>query len=399
MTNDELFRQYDSELMLRLHNTRDLGDHRRMLHKFKEYVGAFPPTAELAKRFLSQFVNRKPRTQARYTKMIGGLMKYIGEPLDYRVKVPKSLPDYTEDSDIQKLKRVIENKKSHKGSIVRDLLLVDLALNTGMRRGELANLEPVDIHADFLVVRSGKGQKDRVIPLLPELAIRLHNFTKSMTPNEKVFKLKAPCIADKIRLFSKKAGVNIHTHSLRHKFATDLLERGANVKQVQALLGHSNLSTTEVYLSLADGSLKQAIDLLGKKQNDKSQLKDQNLGKIDSDQNRIINTVEELRTFTIQLEKGLRPNALSIIQTLWGRFERGICRNNFAEELTKSYPSENPGNEYFEIADMLIEKLALFEIIRSEQRRETNVRTQWDVTYWILTNYGRKVVRFLLADK
>jgi integrase len=270
MTNDELFKQYDSELLLRLHNAKDLGDHRRILSKFKGYVGGYPITVELAKGFLSQYTNRKARTLARYTKMIGGLMKWYGEPLDVKVKVPKSLPDYTEDSDIDKLTAAVENKKTHKGSIVRDLLLVDLALKTGMRRGELANLEAGDIHADFLIVRSGKGQKDRAIPLLPDIALRLQNFTKGMAPSEKVFKLKAPCIGDKIRLFSKRAGVNIHTHSLRHKFATDLLEQGANIKQVQELLGHANLSTTEVYLSLAGGSLRQAINLLGKEQNSKN---------------------------------------------------------------------------------------------------------------------------------
>ena len=121
MTNEELFKQYDPELLIRLHNAKDLSDHRRMLNKFKEYVGAYPITVELAKGFLSQYTNRKPRTLARYTKMIGGLMKWFGEPLDFKVKVPKSLPEYTEDSDIEKLIAVIENKKTHKGSIVRDL--------------------------------------------------------------------------------------------------------------------------------------------------------------------------------------------------------------------------------------------------------------------------------------
>ena len=68
MTNAELFKQYDSELVLRLHNTKDLQDHRRILHKFKEHVGEFPINVELAKSFLSQYVDRKPRTLARYTK-------------------------------------------------------------------------------------------------------------------------------------------------------------------------------------------------------------------------------------------------------------------------------------------------------------------------------------------
>ena len=112
----------------------------------------------------------------------------------------------TEDSDIEKLFAAIESKKTHKGCIARDSLLVRLALKTGMRRRELANLEPKDIHADFLVVVGGKGGKDRIIPLAPAIAQRLQNFIKGMEPDEKVFKLKAACISNKIRQFAKKAG-------------------------------------------------------------------------------------------------------------------------------------------------------------------------------------------------
>jgi integrase len=132
-----------------------------------------------------------------------------------------------------------------------------------MRRSELANLEPKDIHADFLVVVGGKGGKDRVIPLAPAIAQRLQNFIKGMEPSEKVFKLKAACISNKIRQFAKKAGLNgFHTHSMRHKFATDLLERGANIKAVQELLGPEGRrrlalknKTNEELLTLYDAEL------------------------------------------------------------------------------------------------------------------------------------------------
>ena len=64
-------------------------------------------------------------------------MKWYGEPMDdFKVKVPKSLPPYTEDQDIEKLLSAIGNKKTHKGYIVRDSLMTEPALKTGMRRGE-----------------------------------------------------------------------------------------------------------------------------------------------------------------------------------------------------------------------------------------------------------------------
>jgi len=280
MTNEELFKLYDSDLVLRLQNAKDLGDHRKMLARFREYLNGYPPSPELAKGFLSQYANRKPRTLARYSKMIGSFIKWYGEAWDFKVKIPRTLPAYVEDSDIDKLFKAIEVKRTHRGCIVRDALMTAVALKTGMRRAELANLEVKDIHSDFLLVINGKGGKDRAIPLVSEIAMRLHNFTKGMEPTDNVFRLKAPCIANKIRLFAKKAGISgFHTHSMRHKFATDILERGGDLKSLQELLGHTNLSTTEVYLSITDQRLRETIDLLdGPKKTEKTLLTDPNFG-------------------------------------------------------------------------------------------------------------------------
>jgi integrase/recombinase XerD len=267
MGNEELFTLYDSDLVLRLHNVKNLSDTRKILDKFTKYLGGFPPSPELAKGFLAQYANRKPRTLYRYAQMLRVFMKWYGEEMkDFKVKVPKSLPPYTEDQDIEKLLAAIGNKKTHKGCIVRDSLMTELALKTGMRRGELANLEVGEIHADFLMVRNGKGGKDRVIPITPSICLRLHNFIEGMEPNEKVFKLKASSITMKIKRFARQAGLNnLHAHTLRHKYATDLLERGVNLKVVQELLGHENLATTEVYLSITDHGLRDAVNLLGDK--------------------------------------------------------------------------------------------------------------------------------------
>jgi len=262
-TNEELFTLYDSELILRTRNIRNLDNERRLLDKLHQYLNSYPPSVALAKGFLAQYAGRKPRTLARYGATIKSFMKWYGEPMDdFKVRVPKTIPPYTEDSDVDKVRSAFENKKTHKGCIVRDTLLVDLAVNSGMRRGELADLEPKDIHSDFLIAH-GKGGKDRVIPLPPAITQRLQNFIRGMEPNEKVFKLKAPCIGNKIRLFALKAGLDsFHTHTYRHKYATDLLEAGANLKVVQELLGHANLGTTEVYLSIVNQGLHDAVRLL-----------------------------------------------------------------------------------------------------------------------------------------
>lgn len=212
-------------------------------------------------------------------------MKWYGELIDdIKIKVPKTLPAYTEDSDIEKLLAVIPNKRSHKGCIERDSLLAALALKTGMRRSELGNLEVKDVHQDFLMVRNGKGGKDRIIPLTPAIAERLQNFMKGKEPEEKVFSLKPACISNKIRQFARKAGLNdFHTHTMRHKFTTDLLERGANIKQIQELLGHENLATTEVYLSITNHGLRDAVNLLDKQPGWQSELGKEEKAKKDAE--------------------------------------------------------------------------------------------------------------------
>ncbi|MGD0352306.1 MAG: tyrosine-type recombinase/integrase [Dehalococcoidia bacterium] len=264
MGNDELFQLYDKDLILRLRNAKNLSDTKKILVLFKDHLGDYPPSAELAKSFIYRYLDRKPRTLYRYAQMVRMFMKWYGEPItDFKVRVPKSLPPYTDNSDIDRLFQAIESKVTHKKLITRDRLLVELALKSGMRRGELASLEVRDIHGDFLVVRRGKYEKDRAIPLPPDLTARLGSYIKGKEPAEKVFNLKGPSITMKIKKFARKAGLaDLHAHALRHKFATDLLEHGADIRSVQELLGHENLSTTQVYLAVTDKRLREAVNLL-----------------------------------------------------------------------------------------------------------------------------------------
>lgn len=127
----------------------------------------------------------------------------------------------------------------------------------------MSNLEARDVHSDFLVVHNGKGEKDRLIPLAPTIAEKLHYFIKGMKPNEKVFKLNPTSLGMKIKDIAKRAGLDdFHCHSLRHKFGTDLLEKGADIRVVQQLMGHESLNTTQIYLAVTDKRLREAVNLL-----------------------------------------------------------------------------------------------------------------------------------------
>ena len=265
MNNDELFQRYDNDLTLRLHSIKNLRDTRNKLSDFSKYLKGRPPSPDLAKAFLTQYADKKPRTRYRYTQMIKVFMHWYGQPINnLKVRVPKSLPPYTEDEALEKLLRAIDNHKTHKSSIPRDRLLVEVDVKTGMRRMELAELKARDVYDNFLMVRDSKYNKDRVIPLAPALARKLNDFIRNMEPNEKVFKLSAPSITMKIKYFARKGGLDdsFHAHCLRHKFGTDVLESGGDLRVLQELMGHENFSTTQMYLAVTDQRKREAINRL-----------------------------------------------------------------------------------------------------------------------------------------
>ncbi|MBM39696.1 MAG: hypothetical protein CL765_05165, partial [Chloroflexi bacterium] len=105
-------------------------------------------STKCAEKFLSKSVHLKPNSRARYATYLKGFLDYLNIPFDVKVKVPKTLPDYIESSDIDQIVEWIKSKQSHKKSIDRDLTLLETARKTGMRRSELGNLKVQDVNLD-----------------------------------------------------------------------------------------------------------------------------------------------------------------------------------------------------------------------------------------------------------
>jgi site-specific recombinase XerD len=120
-----------------------------------------------------------------------------------------------------------------------------LAADSGLRRNEIVNLQSEDIAAGRIHVRCGKGNKSRytIITGRTVEAIRNANYFKTK-------RLRYGSIGWRLRLDLEKAGLplDICLHSLRHRFATMLLRNGLDLISIQALMGHSNLATTAIYL-------------------------------------------------------------------------------------------------------------------------------------------------------
>jgi integrase len=249
-------------------------ENRRVLEKFRATIGEFPPTPELAVQFIASYKNRKATTRTRNLYILKGFYRYSGlGEIPLKIKEPNHLPQYVNKEDIFKLMDTLRAKKSHKKSLKRDLCLVETAYMSGLRRAELANLKVKDIvikgDNSNIVVRSGKGDKDRVVPLYWELRDDLAGFIKGKAPEESVFNLAAKTISGKIQQWAVKAGVpQLHTHSFRHYLATTLFENNANPRAVQQIMGHTSLETTMKYAATSDKGMRESMNLLGGKNPD-----------------------------------------------------------------------------------------------------------------------------------
>jgi len=160
-SNDELFTLYKAELTHRVHNQRNLVRYYQILDKYREFLGENPPSSLSAKSFLSQWSDKEQATLHKYAGIIKGFLNWYGEDLDLKIRVPHTVPEYIKDEDVQKLIAAIASKRTHKNTIERDLLIVQLGYKAGLRRAELASLRVRDINigGKYLMVRQGKGGK------------------------------------------------------------------------------------------------------------------------------------------------------------------------------------------------------------------------------------------------
>lgn len=155
--------------------------------------------------------------------------------------------------------------------LLKHRLMIGLLYGCGMRCGELRNLKisEVDLHRQMLHIKEGKGRKDRYVPLCPLLLRGLRTYLDVENPRNWLFNgnsregkatgLSAHGVQWVIREARRKSGIqkNATTHTLRHSYATHLLEMGMDIVTLKDLLGHSCIETTLVYLHVAQlGRLK-----------------------------------------------------------------------------------------------------------------------------------------------
>ena len=167
-------------------------------------------------------------------------------------KLPKYMEKWKVDKLLDKSKR--ENQRDH--------LMILTMWKTGVRVSELTAIRKKDIRDGMLIVRGGKGDKDRSIPLEDDLETGLLQRTSNMTYRDKIFDMTRQNVNRILKKYAEDIDEidEIFPHMLRHSFAVHLLKEGADIVTLNKLLGHTDLNTTKVYLDLTREDVKEIFN-------------------------------------------------------------------------------------------------------------------------------------------
>lgn len=184
-------------------------------------------------------------------------------------KAPRNIPRYLTVEEVEKLLSTID-KTTPLGK--RDDALFELVYSCGLRISEACNLLIENLHMkERIILVRGKGDKERIVPFGDAAAEKLMVYLSDVRPvlvgskqikeifvNYKGEPITRKGVWKKFQELEKLSGVQAKVHTLRHSFATHLLQGGADLRSVQELLGHSDLATTQIYTHVDDGQLKDA---------------------------------------------------------------------------------------------------------------------------------------------
>jgi integrase/recombinase XerC len=180
---------------------------------------------------------------------------------------PKWLDKRNQDKLIRSAERALSASQTEleKARAVRDYAIILVMLNTGLRVSELVGLVDHDItikdrSGDIRVI--GKGRKARTIPLNKTARDALTDWLALGRVSDRVFPITTRGIQDMLSELGRLARVDVTPHVLRHTFAKNLIDSGVSIEKVAALLGHSSLETTRIYITPSAHDLAQAVVLL-----------------------------------------------------------------------------------------------------------------------------------------
>ena len=260
----------------------------RMLREFA--AGSGMPIERLTRQRLEEFVRqlmsegRSPRSVARAIACYRGFYRFLViegrlaiSPAD-DLRAPRAWKSLPRHLSVEEVDRLLAQPDVASARGLRDRALIELLYATGLRVSELISLRAgdVDLKASYLTC-TGKGGKQRIVPLGDEAAAWVSRYVRDARPvllgrrsSSRLFVnargggpgLTRVGFWKILKAYGRRAGVRttLSPHTLRHSFATHLLERGADLRAIQMMLGHADLSTTQIYTHVLQQRMRAVYD-------------------------------------------------------------------------------------------------------------------------------------------
>lgn len=268
MTKYELFKR---ELMIRKYALNSVDTYCSCIGVMFSKIGE-NPTIDQVKDFMLLFANRNYHKQ-----MVASVRHYFEWVLDLKI----SLKDIPYPRKEYKLPEIISQDEARAlinfPKNLKHQTIIEMLYSTGMRVGEIIALKLSDVDSKsaekIIKIRQAKGNKDRIVMLDEKLLETLKKYYKDYKPKTYLFEgqfrnqYSERSINQLLKYWSKKAGIkkNVKPHTLRHSFATHLLESGTDLRYIQELLGHASSKTTEIYTHVSSkkiSSIKSPLSYL-----------------------------------------------------------------------------------------------------------------------------------------
>ena len=257
------------------------------LNTAKTYISCFEAFLQFYRHIKLVDINENNiRTYLQHLSMMGKSSSYIHQSINsikfyyevvlrmpnrfYAIERPfkeKSLPTVLDTEEVREMLYVTGN--------IKHRCILELLYSAGLRRAELLNLKISDIDSKRMLIKvvSGKGKKDRYTLLGQQTLENLRKYYIKFKPKNYLFEgeigemYSETSVGKIVKRSARLANIikNVTPHTLRHSFATHLLENGVNLRNIQVLLGHSSTKTTEIYTHVAKSSfenIKNPIDYL-----------------------------------------------------------------------------------------------------------------------------------------
>jgi len=267
MQKEEFLKKLEIELKISKNSSHTIKAYLKYNSQILDFCKKLPEqlTEEDVKSFLADNLSDKASSSIRLflSAIKFAYSRLLNKDLTTGFKRPKrekTIPAVLTKEELKKLLDVLENKKSK--------LMISLMYAAGMRVSELINLKINDLSFNEKIgyIRQGKGRKDRIFNIPDFLLSALNEQVEIQRADNQEFlftgsngKLTDRNLQKIVRNAAKKAGINkqIHCHTMRHSFATHLLEQGVDIRIIQELLGHADLSTTQIYTQVSNEALRK----------------------------------------------------------------------------------------------------------------------------------------------